>query len=102
MCHDKKECTSIYSFELNHTALPTDKFQLTEEHDQAQNNILEMHPCSSHSSYIKEFDVRTYITDSVEYNTCSLHSFELLNGLTNLYTKYKILQCQHLQQTNKD
>jgi len=26
-------------FELNHTALSTNKFQLTEEHDQAQNNI---------------------------------------------------------------
>ena len=46
MSHDKKECIPIHSFELNPTALPSDKFQLTEEHDQAQNNILEMHSFS--------------------------------------------------------
>jgi len=40
MSNDKKECISIHSFEFNPTALPTDKFQLTKEHDQAQNNIL--------------------------------------------------------------
>jgi len=62
------ECIPIYPFELNPTALPTDKLQLTEDHDQAQNNMLEMHYCllHSHSSYTKEFDVRTYIVDSVE------------------------------------
>jgi len=43
MSHDKKLCIPINFFELNHTALPTDKFQLTEEHDQEQNNILEVH-----------------------------------------------------------
>ena len=35
MSSDKKKCILIHSFELNHTALPTDKFQLTEERDQA-------------------------------------------------------------------
>ncbi|AES75760.1 hypothetical protein MTR_6g057790 [Medicago truncatula] len=43
LSHDKKECISIHSFELNPTTLPIDKFQLTEEHDQAQNKILELH-----------------------------------------------------------
>jgi len=43
MSHHKNEYILIDSFELNHTALPTDKFQLTKEHDQAQNNFLEMH-----------------------------------------------------------
>jgi len=57
MSSNKKECILIYSFELNPTALPTDKFQLTKEHDQAQNNILEVHSLSYHSSYTKEFDV---------------------------------------------
>jgi len=33
--------------------MPTDKFQLTDEHDQAQNNILEIYSCLSHSSYTK-------------------------------------------------
>jgi len=40
MSSGKHKCIPIYSFELNPTALPTDKFQLTKEHDQAQNNIL--------------------------------------------------------------
>ena len=40
MSRDVKECIPIYSFELNPTALPADKFKLTEEHDQAKNNIL--------------------------------------------------------------
>jgi len=96
------ECIPIYSFELNPTTLPTDKFQLTEEHDQAQNNILEVHSLSSHSSYTKEFDVKTYIVDSVKYMLCSLHSFDFSKDLANLYTKYKTLQHQHLQQTNKN
>jgi hypothetical protein len=76
MSSDEHECIPIYYFELNHRALPTEKFQLTEEHDQAQNKILEMHSCSSHSSYTKEFDVKTYIVDLVEYMLCSLHSCE--------------------------
>lgn len=42
-----KECIPRGCFELNLTALPTDKFQLTEEHDQAQRNLLEVH--SHHS-----------------------------------------------------
>jgi len=81
--------------------MPTDKFQLTEEHNQAQ-NILEIYSSLSHSSYTKEFDVRTYIFDSVEYNMCSLNSFEFSNRFANVYTKYKTLQCKHLQQTNKN
>ena len=36
MGSDKKECIPIYSFELNPTPLPTDKFILTKELDQAQ------------------------------------------------------------------
>jgi len=102
MSSDKQECISIYSFELNHTALPTDKFQLAEEHDQAQNNILEMHSCSSHSSYTKEFDVKTYIVELVKYMLCSLYSFEFSNSLENFYAKYKTLQYQHIHQTNKN
>ena len=43
MSSDKEESIPIHSFELNLTVLPTDKFQLTEEHDQDQNNILEVH-----------------------------------------------------------
>jgi len=48
MSSDKHECILIHSFELNHTALLTNKFQLIEEHDQAQKIILEMHSRSSH------------------------------------------------------
>jgi len=43
MSGDKQECIPKGCFELNLTALPTDKFQLTEEHDQVQYNILEVH-----------------------------------------------------------
>jgi len=50
MSRDVKECIPIYSFELNPTALPTDKFQLIEGHDQGQNNILEVHSLMSHPS----------------------------------------------------
>jgi len=84
MSSNKKECLSIHSFELNLTALPTDKFQLTDEHDhvgtkfspsdQAQNNILEVCSITSYSSYTKEFDVKTDINDSVKYMLCSLYS----------------------------
>jgi len=100
MSSDKQEYISNYTFELNSTALPTGKFQLTEDHDQAQNNILEMHSCSSHSSYTKEFYVKTYIVDLVEYKMCSLYSFEFPKRLPNIYFTYKTLQCQHLQQNN--
>ena len=54
MSSDKQECIPRCCFELNLTALPTDKFQLTEEHDQVQNNTLEVHSVMSHSSYTKE------------------------------------------------
>ena len=43
MSHHKNECIQRDCFELNLTALPIDKFQLTEEHDQAQRNSLEVH-----------------------------------------------------------
>ena len=102
MSRNVKECIPIHFFELNPTALPTDKFPLIEENDQAQNNILEVHSLTSHSSYTREFDVKTYIVDSTEYMLCSLHSFEFSNRLANLYPKYKTLQYQHLQQTNKN
>jgi len=65
MSSHKKECNPIYFLELNPTAMLTEKFQLTEEHDQAQNNILEVHSHLWHSSYTKEFDVKTYVVDYV-------------------------------------
>ena len=102
MSSDKKECIPIHSFELHPIELSTDKFQLIEEHDQVQNNILEVHSLTSHSSYTKEFNVKTYIVDSVKYMLCSFHSFEFSNILAILYPKYKTLQHQHLQQTNKN
>ena len=43
MSNHTKECISRGYFKLNFTALPTDKFQLTEEYDQAQRNLLEVH-----------------------------------------------------------
>ena len=43
MSHHIKECTPRGCFEFNLTALPSDKFQLTEEHDQTQRNLLEVH-----------------------------------------------------------
>jgi len=91
MSCDKKEYNPIYYFRMNSTILPSDKFQLSYEHDQAQKNVLEMHSRLSYSSYMKEFDVRTYIVDSVEYNICSIHSFVFSKRLTNCDTKYKTL-----------
>ena len=58
MSRDVKEYIPIHSFELNPTALPTEKFQLTEKHDQAQNNFLEVHSLTSHSYYTREFNVK--------------------------------------------
>ena len=43
MSHHRKECIPRGCFELNLTAPPTNKFQLIEEHDQAQKNLLEVH-----------------------------------------------------------
>ena len=43
MSHRKKECIPRGCFELNLTALLTDKFQLTEEHNPVQRNLLEVH-----------------------------------------------------------
>ena len=43
MSHHKKECIPKGFLELNLTALPTDKFQLTQEHDPVQRNPLEVH-----------------------------------------------------------
>jgi len=60
MSSDKKECIPIHSFELNLIALSIDKFELTEEDDQAQNNILEVHSLSAHSSYTNKFDVISF------------------------------------------
>jgi len=91
MSSNKNECIPIYSFELNPTALSTNKFQLTEERDQAQNNILEVHSLSSHSSYTREFDVITYTVDLVKYKLCSLHSFYFSKDAANLYANYKTL-----------
>jgi len=84
MSRDVKECIPIHSFELNLTALLTDKFQLTEEHGQAQNNILEVHFLMSLSSYKRKFNVKTYIVDLVKYKLCSLHSFDFSKSLANL------------------
>jgi hypothetical protein len=44
-----------------------------------------MYSRSSHSSYMKEFDVKTYIDDLVECKMCSLHSFEFPKRLENLW-----------------
>lgn len=49
-------------------------YQLTDEHNQAQNNIVEVYSLMSHTSYAKEFDLRTFIVDLVEYIMCFLHS----------------------------
>jgi len=35
---------------------------------------LEVHSLTSHSSYTREFDVKTYIIDLVKYMLCSLYS----------------------------
>jgi len=43
MSRHRKECILRGCFEFNLTALPTDKFQLTGEHDQTQRNLLEVH-----------------------------------------------------------
>jgi len=43
MSNHTKECIPIGCIELNLTALSTDKFQVTEEHDQAQRNFFEVH-----------------------------------------------------------
>jgi len=85
MSSDEHESIPIHSFELNSTTLPTNKFQLIDEHDQTQNNILQMDYRSSHSSYTKEFDMKTYIVDSVEYKMCSFHSFDFSKRLPTLY-----------------
>jgi len=55
--------------------MSTDKFQLTGEHNQAQNNIFEVYSLVSHSSNAREFNVRTFIVDLAEYIMCSLHSW---------------------------
>jgi len=81
MSSDEHECIPTHSFELNLTPLPTDKFQLTEEHDQAQNKILEVHSHMPHSSYTREFDVKTYIFDFAEYMLCSLNLLTFQRGL---------------------
>ena len=73
MSSDVNECIPIHFFELKPNTLPTDKFQLTEEHDQAQNNILDVHSLTSHSSYTRQFDVKTYIIDLVKCMLCYLH-----------------------------
>ena len=54
MTDHRKECIPRGCFELNLTALPTDKFQLTEEHDRIQRNLLEVHSFLRQSSYTKE------------------------------------------------
>ena len=56
MSNHIKECISRGCFELNHTALPTNTFQLAGEHDQAQKNLLEMYSCY----HIKEFILRGF------------------------------------------
>ncbi|AES97585.1 hypothetical protein MTR_5g056410 [Medicago truncatula] len=80
-CHHIKECIPRGCFELNLTALPTHKFQLTEEHDQAQKNLLEVHSLPGHSFYTKEFDMRIYIVDLIEYMLCSLNLLTFHKGL---------------------
>jgi len=96
MSHHRKECIQTGWFELNLTALPTDKFQLTEEHDQAQRNQLEVHSLMWHSSYTKEFDVITYRVDYAEYMLCSLNLFKVtcksLHSVSSIPTSSTNLQ----------
>jgi len=81
MSHYRKECIPRGCFELNLNALPTDKFQLIEEHDQAPKNLLEVDTLPWHLSYTKEFDVVTYIADLAEYMLCSLNHLTFQKGL---------------------
>ena len=55
MSNHSKECTPRGCVELNLTALSTDKFQLTEEHDQAQQNLLEVHSCHHRKECIPRY-----------------------------------------------
>jgi len=111
MSGDVKKCISIHSFVLNSTTLSTDKFQLTEEHDQAKNNILEVHSLTTHPSYSREFNVKTYIVDLVKYILCSLHSLTFQRILQistlsirhfNTYIFNKLTRIKLKFQQNKD
>ena len=73
-CHHLKEWIPRGCFELNLTALPIDKFQLTEDHNPIQRNLLEVHSLMWHSFSTKEFNVKIYKVDLLEYMLCSLHS----------------------------
>jgi len=70
MSHHRKECILKGCFELNLTALPTDTFQLTEEHDQAQRNLLEVHSCHHRKECIPrgcfEFNLTAMSTDKFQ------------------------------------
>jgi len=72
MSHHIKECIPRGCFELNLTSLLTDKFQLTEEHDPIQRNLLEVH--SRH--HIKECIPRGFF----EFNLTALptNKFQLI------------------------
>jgi len=54
-------------FELDHAPLLIETLQLVGQYDKVQKKILGCNPFSEYSSYMKGFDVRTYIVDLVEY-----------------------------------
>ena len=70
MSHHRKKCIPTGCFELNLTALSIDKFQLTEEHDQAQRNWLEVHSHHHRKGCIPrgcfEFNLTTLPTDKFQ------------------------------------
>ncbi|AES98890.1 hypothetical protein MTR_5g074170 [Medicago truncatula] len=93
MSSDVKECIPTHSFELNPTALPTNKFQLTEKHDQAQNNILEVHSLMSHTSYTRKFNVKTYIVVSEHRKSLAAvleHLKSLCSFILNITSKLEL------------
>jgi len=74
-------------------------------------NPLEVHSLPWHSYYTKEFDVRTYITDSAEYMLCSLNLLTFQRGMqittfiirhfnTNIFSKLTRIKINFQQ--NKD
>jgi len=88
MSHQRKECISRGCFELNLTALPTNKFQLTEEHDPVQKTPLEVHSCHHMKEYIPrgcfELNLTALPTDKfqltkehdpIQKNPLEVHSF---------------------------
>jgi len=58
----KENAFPICCFELDHAPRSIETCWLAGHHDEAQKNILESISFCRYSSYMKEIDVRTYIT----------------------------------------